>query len=105
MSHHPPISAFYVCNRKDGFSISGSILAKSKFYGTEVLQHAGSSGPGMEHSLLGSRIGNSLSAVLDGRARLLFLSREEEYVITMPYAHCKGRMSEGFRSRSGPVGL
>ncbi|XP_061139100.1 oxysterol-binding protein-related protein 5 isoform X3 [Syngnathus typhle] len=66
VSHHPPISAFYVCNRKDGFSISGSILAKSKFYG------------------------NSLSAILDGKARLLFLSREEEYVITMPYAHCKG---------------
>lgn len=66
VSHHPPISAFYICNRKDGFSISGSILAKSKFYG------------------------NSLSAILDGKARLLFLSREEEYIITMPYAHCKG---------------
>nr|XP_057931478.1 oxysterol-binding protein-related protein 5 isoform X2 [Doryrhamphus excisus] len=66
VSHHPPISAFYVCNRRDGFSISGSILAKSKFYG------------------------NSLSAILDGKARLLFLSREEAYVITMPYAHCKG---------------
>ncbi|XP_035520824.1 oxysterol-binding protein-related protein 5 [Morone saxatilis] len=66
VSHHPPISAFYVCNRKDGFSISGSILAKSKFYG------------------------NSLSAILDGKARLLFISRGEEYVITMPYAHCKG---------------
>ncbi|ELK33234.1 Oxysterol-binding protein-related protein 8 [Myotis davidii] len=33
VSHHPPISAFYVSNRKDGFCISGSILAKSKFYG------------------------------------------------------------------------
>ncbi|XP_034444188.1 oxysterol-binding protein-related protein 5 isoform X1 [Hippoglossus hippoglossus] len=66
VSHHPPISAFYICNRKDGFSISGSILAKSKFYG------------------------NSLSAILDGKAKLLFLSRDEEYVITMPYAHCKG---------------
>uniref|UniRef100_A0A674MKU2 Oxysterol-binding protein n=1 Tax=Takifugu rubripes TaxID=31033 RepID=A0A674MKU2_TAKRU len=66
VSHHPPISAFHVCNRKDGFSISGSILAKSKFYG------------------------NSLSAILDGKARLLFLNRDEEYVITMPYAHCKG---------------
>uniref|UniRef100_A0A672GK50 Oxysterol-binding protein n=1 Tax=Salarias fasciatus TaxID=181472 RepID=A0A672GK50_SALFA len=66
VSHHPPISAFHICNRKDGFSISGSILAKSKFYG------------------------NSLSAILDGKARLLFLSRDEEYVITMPYAHCKG---------------
>ncbi|XP_064169870.1 oxysterol-binding protein-related protein 5-like [Anguilla rostrata] len=66
VSHHPPISAFYVCNRKDGFCIHGSILAKSKFYG------------------------NSLSAILDGKARLVFLSRDEEYVITMPYAHCKG---------------
>ncbi|KAL2094142.1 hypothetical protein ACEWY4_011454 [Coilia grayii] len=66
VSHHPPISAFYVSNQKDGFSISGSILARSKFYG------------------------NSLSAILDGKARLLLLSRDEEYVITMPYAHCKG---------------
>jgi len=40
--------------------------------------------------LLCSLAGNSLSAILDGRARLLFMSRDEEYVITMPYAHCKG---------------
>ncbi|KAG7278610.1 hypothetical protein CRUP_013353 [Coryphaenoides rupestris] len=53
-------------NRKDGFCISGSILAKSKFYG------------------------NSLSAILDGEARLTFLSRGEDYVMNMPYAHCKG---------------
>uniref|UniRef100_A0A8C8H1G6 PH domain-containing protein n=1 Tax=Oncorhynchus tshawytscha TaxID=74940 RepID=A0A8C8H1G6_ONCTS len=33
---------------------------------------------------------NSLSAILDGRARLMLLGRDEEYVITMPYAHCKG---------------
>lgn len=37
-----------------------------------------------------SLTGNSLSAILDGKARLLFFSRDEEYVITMPYAHCKG---------------
>ncbi|XP_063045348.1 oxysterol-binding protein-related protein 5-like [Engraulis encrasicolus] len=66
VSHHPPVSAFYVSNKKDGFSISGSILAKSKFYG------------------------NSLSAVLEGKAKLLFFNRDEEYVVTMPYAHCKG---------------
>lgn len=66
VSHHPPISAFYVTNRPDGFCISGSILAKSKFYG------------------------NSLSAILDGTARLTFLTRGETYAITMPYAHCKG---------------
>ncbi|XP_064480394.1 oxysterol-binding protein-related protein 8-like isoform X2 [Ornithodoros turicata] len=66
VSHHPPISAFYVTNRPDGFCISGTILAKSKFYG------------------------NSLSAILDGTARLTFLTRGETYAITMPYAHCKG---------------
>ncbi|KAL3841612.1 hypothetical protein ACJMK2_019727 [Sinanodonta woodiana] len=66
ISHHPPISAFHVTNRQDGFNISGSILAKSKFYG------------------------NSLSAILDGTAKLTFLKRGEDYYITMPYAHCKG---------------
>uniref|UniRef100_A0A8D0L5Q4 Oxysterol-binding protein n=1 Tax=Sphenodon punctatus TaxID=8508 RepID=A0A8D0L5Q4_SPHPU len=66
VSHHPPVSAFYVSNRKDGFCLNGSILAKSKFYG------------------------NSLSAILDGEGRLMFLNRGEEYVMTMPYAHCKG---------------
>ncbi|XP_023393126.1 oxysterol-binding protein-related protein 5 [Pteropus vampyrus] len=66
VSHHPPVSAFHVSNRKDGFCISGSITAKSRFYG------------------------NSLSALLDGKATLTFLSRGEEYTLTMPYAHCKG---------------
>ncbi|XP_018611382.1 oxysterol-binding protein-related protein 8-like isoform X3 [Scleropages formosus] len=66
VSHHPPVSAFYVSNRKDGFCLSGSILAKSKFYG------------------------NSLSAILDGEARLTFLNRGEDYTMNIPYAHCKG---------------
>ena len=66
ISHHPPVSAFHITNRHDGFTINGSILAKSKFYG------------------------NSLSAVLDGTAKLTFLKRGEDYFITMPYAHCKG---------------
>ncbi|XP_045711303.1 LOW QUALITY PROTEIN: oxysterol-binding protein-related protein 5 [Phyllostomus hastatus] len=66
VSHHPPVSAFHVSNRKDGFCISGSVTAKSRFYG------------------------NSLSALLDGKARLTFLRRAEDYTLTMPYAHCKG---------------
>ncbi|XP_067902165.1 oxysterol-binding protein-related protein 5-like isoform X1 [Heterodontus francisci] len=66
VSHHPPVSAFYISNRKDNFCISGSILARSKFYG------------------------NSMSAILDGKARLRFLNRCEDYIISMPYAHCKG---------------
>ncbi|XP_043254038.1 oxysterol-binding protein-related protein 8 isoform X2 [Colletes gigas] len=66
LSHHPPISGFYVTNRQDGFTISGTIIAKSKFYG------------------------NSTSAVLDGVAILTMLPRGEDYTMTIPYAHCKG---------------
>lgn len=66
VSHHPPVSAFYITNRQDGFCISGSILTKSKFYG------------------------NSISAMLEGTARLTLLTRGEDYLITFPYAHCKG---------------
>ena len=66
VSHHPPISSFYVTNRQDGFTISGTILAKSKFYG------------------------NSTSAILEGVATLSLLARGEDYNMTMPYAHCKG---------------
>ncbi|XP_053987852.1 oxysterol-binding protein-related protein 8 isoform X2 [Hylaeus volcanicus] len=66
LSHHPPISGFYVTNRQDGYTISGTIIAKSKFYG------------------------NSTSAVLDGVAILTMLPRGEDYTMTIPYAHCKG---------------
>ncbi|XP_040826777.1 oxysterol-binding protein-related protein 5 isoform X2 [Ochotona curzoniae] len=66
VSHHPPVSAFHVSNRKDGFCISGSVTARSRFYG------------------------NSLSALLDGKATLTFLKRAEDYTLTMPYAHYRG---------------
>ncbi|XP_017768264.1 PREDICTED: oxysterol-binding protein-related protein 8 isoform X2 [Nicrophorus vespilloides] len=66
VSHHPPVSAFYVSNRQEGFSITASILAKSKFYG------------------------NSTSAILDGIAILTLMPRGENYTLTVPYAHCKG---------------
>ena len=47
VSHHPPVSAFYVSNRKDGFCMSGSITAKSKFYGEETPgDEGGMAGPG-----------------------------------------------------------
>ena len=60
------MSAFYVTNRQEGFSMTASILAKSKFYG------------------------NSTSAILDGTAILTLLPRGETYTLTVPYAHCKG---------------
>lgn len=66
VSHHPPITSVYVSNRKDGFCIYGTILARSKFYG------------------------NSVSAIMEGNMKLILLNRGEEYVITMPYANCKG---------------
>ncbi|XP_022119175.1 oxysterol-binding protein-related protein 8 isoform X4 [Pieris rapae] len=66
VSHHPPVSAFYVSNRKDGFVIEGSLLARSKFYG------------------------NSTSAILEGCARIHLLNWGETYITTAPYAHCKG---------------
>ena len=66
ISHHPPVSGFYVSNKKDGYVISAAILAKSKFYG------------------------NSTSAILEGEGTLTLLPRGETYKITMPFAHCKG---------------
>lgn len=36
VSHHPPVSAFHVSNRKDGFCLSGSVTARSRFYGERL---------------------------------------------------------------------
>uniref|UniRef100_A0A0R3RXB9 Oxysterol-binding protein n=1 Tax=Elaeophora elaphi TaxID=1147741 RepID=A0A0R3RXB9_9BILA len=68
VSHHPPVSALFLTNRKAGFNISGTILAKSKYYG------------------------NSLSAMMIGDVRITLLQRGETYVATLPYANCKGIM-------------
>jgi hypothetical protein len=35
-------------------------------------------------------IGNSLSAILDGTARITLINKGEDYIMTMPYANCKG---------------
>lgn len=53
-------------NRQDGYCLSCSILAKSKFYG------------------------NSTSAILEGLGTLTLLPRGEHYTLNSPYAHCKG---------------
>ncbi|KAL3982524.1 Oxysterol-binding family protein [Acanthocheilonema viteae] len=68
VSHHPPVSALFLTNRKAGFNISGTILAKSKYYG------------------------NSLSAMMIGDVRITLLQRGETYIATLPYASCKGIM-------------
>ncbi|XP_066934396.1 oxysterol-binding protein-related protein 8-like isoform X1 [Clytia hemisphaerica] len=79
VSHHPPVSAFYCSNRKDGYVIGGSILAKSKFYG------------------------NSTSAILDGTATLTLLKLGEDYTVTMPYAHVKGLLIGSITMELGGV--
>lgn len=66
VSHHPPISAFYASNRKEGFIINGSILFSSKFLGTYA------------------------ASILDGFASVYILPYDEEYEITFPSAHAKG---------------
>jgi len=37
--------------------------------------------------------GNSSSAILDGSATMTLLRFGEEYVMSLPYAHCKGGIS------------
>lgn len=67
VSHHPPISAFYCSNRQAGFVIAGSILFKSKFYGTTV------------------------GTILEGLGTLYLLPQEgEEYEFTFPSLYAKG---------------
>jgi len=66
VSHHPPVSAFYVSNRKRGFVINGSILFRTKFMGTSV------------------------GSILDGYFILNILPFGEEYHITFPSAYAKG---------------
>ncbi|KAF1749303.1 hypothetical protein GCK72_025770 [Caenorhabditis remanei] len=68
VSHHPPVSSLFITNRKTGFNISGTILAKSKYYG------------------------NSLSAILVGKLKLTLLNLGETYIVNLPYANCKGIM-------------
>ncbi len=36
-----------------------------------------------------------MSAIMDGAARLTLLKRGEDYMISMPYAHCKGQYVTG----------
>lgn len=66
VSHHPPISAFHVSNKKDGYTITCALVSRSKFGG------------------------NSVSAILDGKAKLYLSKRRETYTLTMPYANCRG---------------
>jgi len=66
VSHHPPVSAFYASNRREGFVINGSILYRSRFNGS------------------------SAGTILDGFATIYITPFNEEYEITFPSVYAKG---------------
>ncbi|EAL71173.1 oxysterol binding family protein, member 4 [Dictyostelium discoideum AX4] len=66
ISHHPPVSCIYLSNRKDGYTMTGTINPRSKF------------------------LGNSMAVIVDGSSTLTLLGLQEEYVITFPTAVARG---------------
>ncbi len=66
VSHHPPVSAIYIENRKKNIAINATIYAKSKF------------------------LGNSAACESVGEAYFNVLNRGEEYVMTFPTYYACG---------------
>eukprot|EP01113_Clastostelium_recurvatum_P003760 TRINITY_DN11656_c0_g1_i1.p1 TRINITY_DN11656_c0_g1~~TRINITY_DN11656_c0_g1_i1.p1 ORF type:complete len:426 (-),score=81.34 TRINITY_DN11656_c0_g1_i1:74-1351(-) len=66
VSHHPPISALYISNRKEGFNMTASIHPRSKFLGT------------------------SAASILEGEATLNCIDLDEQYTITFPSVYARG---------------
>lgn len=66
VSHHPPISCFYFSNRKNGYTLNGSMLPRSKF------------------------LGASVASMMEGTATLTIIPFGEEYTITFPNVYGRG---------------
>jgi hypothetical protein len=66
VSHHPPISAVYMTNRKKNFVLKGVLKPKSKFHG------------------------NSASTLLDGEIIFQLLNLKEQYIVVFPHVVAKG---------------
>lgn len=66
VSHHPPISAFHMENRKKNIIFHGTITPKSKFHG------------------------NSLSSIMDGTLTFRILNYGEEYNMVFPHIVARG---------------
>eukprot|EP01107_Rhizomastix_libera_P016449 TRINITY_DN686_c1_g2_i2.p1 TRINITY_DN686_c1_g2~~TRINITY_DN686_c1_g2_i2.p1 ORF type:complete len:464 (-),score=137.41 TRINITY_DN686_c1_g2_i2:347-1738(-) len=66
VSHHPPVSAFYLLNRADGWAVDGTIIFKSKFWGT------------------------SAGCELGGNVKITFFDTNQEFILTLPTAVSKG---------------
>jgi hypothetical protein len=66
VSHHPPISACYMTNRKKNLAVKTTLKPKSKFHG------------------------NSASTILDGEIVIQLLNLKEQYVISFPHVVATG---------------
>jgi oxysterol-binding protein-related protein 8 len=66
VSHHPPVSAIYIENRKKNIAINAQIWTKSKF------------------------LGNSAASIPIGEARFYVTNRDEYYSITFPTIYACG---------------
>jgi len=66
VSHHPPVSVFYVENRKKNISFYGSLVPRSRF------------------------LGNSAASLMEGTSWLKLLNYDEEYEMNFPNVYARG---------------
>ncbi|KAG4305240.1 hypothetical protein PORY_001410 [Pneumocystis oryctolagi] len=66
VSHHPPISAYFYMSPENNVRIDGVLKPKSKF------------------------LGNSAGTIMEGKAILTFINRDEEYTLTQPNMYARG---------------
>jgi len=66
VAHHPPMSAFYLSNRKLGVVVNGFCVPRSKYYG------------------------NSAASILDGFLTVYLTNHGEEYQATFPTIYGRG---------------
>jgi len=66
VSHHPPVSAFYMTNPIKGITYEGHLAPKSKYNG------------------------NSVASIMEGRFVLHFSKLDERYTITLPHIVARG---------------
>lgn len=66
VSHHPPISAYFYMSPENNVRIDGVLRPRSKF------------------------LGNSAGTIMEGKATLTFINRDEKYVLTQPNMYARG---------------
>ncbi|XP_028407493.1 oxysterol-binding protein-related protein 11-like [Dendronephthya gigantea] len=81
VSHHPPVSAFYVECPQKNVCMNCHIWTKSKFYGMSI---------GVE---------------LIGDGVLTLLNHDEEYVFTFPNAYCRSILTRPWTELGGKVNI